>query len=82
MFTQELADELKQKPLEVQVRTLLEIIDNYAPKNEVESQNEKKILFQFEDILRDIKVANKSVGRDGDFYQLRVDYVLKMRNEK
>lgn len=40
----------------------------------------KHILIQFEYLLKDLKIANRKVDDSkGDFYQLRVDYVLNMR---
>jgi len=78
VLTQEFADNLKSQPLEVQSMEILKILDS-----DVDIIKNRDILMQFEDILRDLQVANKSVDNTtGDFFQIRVDYVVKMRKER
>jgi hypothetical protein len=78
-LTQEFADKLKNQPIDIQAMELLKLIESDSNVSE-----NKQIYLQFEDILKDIKVANKAINsnQSGDFYQLRVDYVVKMRSEK
>lgn len=77
-FTQEVADKLKNQTIDVQIRTLLECLENEF----IDSMN-KTAYLQFEDLLRDLKVANRKVDDSkGDFYQLRVDEVMRMRGLK
>ena len=71
---QVIVDRVKLRPLREQVEFLI----NYLDRSTI-SKKEKQYLLQFEDILRDIKIANKKVGNDGDFVQLRVEEVIKMR---
>jgi hypothetical protein len=79
-LTQEFADNLKLEPLETQVMELIKVIDS-STIDVAESTN-KNILMQFEDILIDLHEANNSVDdKNGDFYQLRVDYVVNKRNK-
>lgn len=77
-FTQEVADKLKNQTIDVQIRTLLECLECES----IDSIN-KTAYLQFEDLLRDLKVANRKVDDSkGDFYQLRVDEVMRMRGLK
>ena len=78
-LTQEFADKLKNQPIDIQAMEILKLIESDSNVSE-----NKQIYLQFEDILKDIKVANKAINsnQSGDFYQLRVDYVVKMRSEK
>lgn len=83
-FTKEISDNLKSQPLEVQLRTLIEYVDN-----EVDIKSNKDNYLPFADLLKELQVANKAVKTtwgdsrdDNDFYQQRVDYVLNKRKEK
>lgn len=79
-FTKEISEDLQSKPIEVQIRQLIEYVDN-----EKDLFKNKDNYLKFEELLKQIKIANKAVGvgsTNEEFYQLRVDYVLKMRAEK
>ena len=80
-FTKEISDNLKSQPLEVQLRTLMEYLDN---DNNIAKTKDNYL--PFADLLKEIQVANKAVGNktktNEEFYQVRVDYVLNKRKEK
>lgn len=76
-LTQEIVDQVKQKPITEQISFLLDCLDT----TELSKKN-IKYLVQFEQLLTDIKVANKKVGADGDFVQLRIDEVVRMNVER
>lgn len=40
------------------------------------------MLIQFSDLLKDIQIANRTVGNKGDLFQTRVDEVMRMRGLK
>jgi hypothetical protein len=78
-INQEWVDNLKSQPINVQVMELLKFLDSNV---DVTSDSVKSMLLQFRELLMDIKIANKNVGNEGDFYQLRVDEVMRMRGLK
>ncbi len=75
-FTKEIAENLKSQPLEVQLKTLLEYIDN-----EIDPQYNKDNYLPFNDLLKDLQEANKAIKNSTreSFYQDRVDYVINKR---
>ena len=77
IINQSIVDEVKQKPIADQVRFVIEALDNISDMTEV-----KSYLIQFEDIIKDLKIANKKVDKtitDDEFYQLRINEVVKMQ---
>lgn len=75
-INQEWVDNLKSQPIDVQTMELLKFLDGDV---DVTNDVVKSMLLQFKELLMDIKIANKNVGKEGDFYQLRVDEVMRMR---
>lgn len=78
-LTQEIVDQVKQKPITEQISFLLDCLDT----TELSKKN-IKYLVQFEQLLIDIKAANKNyfIDTDGDFKQNRIDEVVRMNVER
>lgn len=77
-LTQEIVDQVKQKPITEQISFLLDCLDT----TELSKKN-IKYLVQFEQLLTDIKAANKNCSdTDGDFKQNRIDEVVRMNVER
>lgn len=84
-FNQEIANELKTKPLSEQVKFLLEYFDTTS--NEELNKN-KELLLEFEELLKALKRANMEVKDTNgktwgdDWYQLRIDRTVEILNSK
>lgn len=76
-INQEWVDNLKKQPIDVQTLEILKVLYSNADTFKL-----KPMLIQFEDLLKDIKIANKNVDNNGDFFQDRVDEVMRMRGLK
>jgi hypothetical protein len=76
-INQEWVDNLKTQPINIQVLELLKVLESNA-----DTFSLKPTLIQFQDLLEDIKIANRNVGNKGDFFQERVDEVMRMRGLK
>lgn len=82
VINQSIVDEVKQKPIADQVRFVMEIMDNIS---DISKPKIKGYLMQFEDILKDLKIANKKVGgsnSNDEFYKLRINEVVKMQLDR
>lgn len=81
-INQEWVDNLKKQTIDVQVLEILKVLNSDA-----DTFKFRPMLIQFEDLLKDIKTANrtiynKTVGTKGDYFQERVDEVMRMRGLK
>jgi hypothetical protein len=94
IINQSIVNEVKQKPIADQVRFILDVILDtmsnvnyvYMPESWSEKMTEvKSYLIQFEDIIKNLRIANKKVDKtitDDEFYQLRINEVVKMQLDK
>ena len=76
-LNQQWVDNLKTKPIDKQVLEILQVLNS-----DIDAVSIQPMLIQFSDLLKDIKIANKTVGNKGDFFQSRVDEVMKIRGLK
>ena len=76
-INQQWVDNLKTKPIDKQVLEILQVLNS-----DIDAVSIQPMLIQFSDLLKDIKIANKTVGNKGDFFQSRVDEVMKIRGLK
>lgn len=76
-INQKWVDNLKKQPIDKQVLEILHVLNT---ENDVLSI--QPMLIQFSDLLKDIQIANRTVGNKGDFFQTRVDEVMRMRGLK
>jgi hypothetical protein len=76
-INQQWVDNLKSQPISTQVLEILQLLNS-----NVDIFSFQPMLIQFSDLLKDIQIANKTVGNNGDFYQTRVDEVMRMRGLK
>ena len=76
-INQQWVDNLKTKPIDKQVLEILQVLNS-----NIDVLSIQPMLIQFSDLLKDIKIANKTVGNKGDFFQSRVDEVMKIRGLK
>lgn len=73
-INQQWVDNLKKQPIDKQVLEILHVLNSYDDVLPIQP-----MLIQFAELLRDIKIANKTVGNKGDLFQSRVDEVMRMR---
>lgn len=73
-INQQWVDNLKTQPIDKQVLEILQVLNS-----NVDIFSIQPMLIQFSDLLKDIQIANKTVGNNDDFFQARVDEVMRMR---
>lgn len=76
-INQQWVDNLKTQPIDKQVLQLLKVLNSNTDVFSI-----RPMLIQFSDLLKDIQIANRTVGNDGDFFQTRVDEVMRIRGLK
>ena len=76
-INQQWVDNLKTQPIDKQVLEILQVLNS-----NIDVLSIQPMLIQFSDLLEDILIANKTVGNKGDFFQNRVDEVMKIRGLK
>lgn len=76
-INQKWVDNLKKQPIDKQVLEILHVLNT---ENDVLSI--QPMLIQFSDLLKDIQIANRTVGNKGDLFQTRVDEVMRIRGLK
>lgn len=76
-INQQWVDNLKTQPIDKQVLEILQVLNS-----DIDAVSIQPMLIQFSDLLKDIKIANKTVGNKGDFFQSRVDEVMRIRGLK